>query len=220
MPSKPPPLASLTQSLAGEEVIFFADRALFWPKKSRLLIADLHLGKAETFRRAGIALPSGSTQHDLMRLNHLLMFTGAKSLWILGDFLHSKQPDAEWKKLWLTFREQYSHTDMLLLTGNHDKYINVRELKLIDGGERIVDKPFVLQHFPIEDASGHTLSGHLHPVVKVPGLPGRHPSFVIQPTITTLPAFSKFTGGFLIKPTSGLRFITCFPDALLAWPMT
>ena len=45
--------------IADERVTLFADRALFWPRESALLIADLHLGKADTFRAAGIALPSG-----------------------------------------------------------------------------------------------------------------------------------------------------------------
>ena len=46
---------------AGESLVLLGERALYWPTRQALLIADLHLGKADVFRRAGIALPSGGT---------------------------------------------------------------------------------------------------------------------------------------------------------------
>jgi hypothetical protein len=49
-------------------VVLVGARALYWPARRALLIADLHLGKADVFRRAGIALPSGGTGEDLQRL--------------------------------------------------------------------------------------------------------------------------------------------------------
>jgi uncharacterized protein len=39
--------------LAGEPVTLAGARALYWPARQALLIADLHLGKADVFRRAG-----------------------------------------------------------------------------------------------------------------------------------------------------------------------
>ena len=67
----------LALALAGEPMRLLADRALYWPARRRLLVADLHLGKADTFRAAGIALPSGGTALDLGRLATLARSTGA-----------------------------------------------------------------------------------------------------------------------------------------------
>ena len=47
--------------MRGERLQLHADRALYWPARGRLLIADLHLGKGDVFRRAGIAVPRGGT---------------------------------------------------------------------------------------------------------------------------------------------------------------
>ena len=63
---------SLEVLLAGEPMRLLADRALYWPARRRLLLADLHLGKADTFRAAGIALPRGGTALDLARIGALV----------------------------------------------------------------------------------------------------------------------------------------------------
>ncbi|HXH01105.1 MAG TPA: hypothetical protein VNI56_02790, partial [Xanthomonadaceae bacterium] len=57
--------------IAGERFELLGERALHWPRRQRLLIADLHLGKADLFRRAGIGLPRGGTSRDLQRLSAL-----------------------------------------------------------------------------------------------------------------------------------------------------
>lgn len=56
---------SVQLQLAGETVELLGERALYRPAQRALLIADLHLGKADVFRRAGIGLPAGGTAHDL-----------------------------------------------------------------------------------------------------------------------------------------------------------
>ena len=58
--------------LGGESVLLLGARALYRPASQALLIADLHLGKGDAFRRAGIGLPRGGTLHDLERLDALL----------------------------------------------------------------------------------------------------------------------------------------------------
>ena len=59
--------ADLSLRLAGEQMLLCGERALYWPRQRWLLLADLHLGKGDAFRRAGIALPRGGTGHDLAR---------------------------------------------------------------------------------------------------------------------------------------------------------
>src|SRR5690606_32115216 len=82
--------------ISGEAMRLFAGRALYWPARSRLLIADLHLGKGDILRASGIPVPSGGTGLDLARLGALLELTHAAQLWVLGDFLHgARQPRVE-----------------------------------------------------------------------------------------------------------------------------
>jgi hypothetical protein len=38
--------------VAGEKLGLFAERAIYWPARSTLLVADPHFGKAATFRRS------------------------------------------------------------------------------------------------------------------------------------------------------------------------
>ncbi|HET7427286.1 MAG TPA: DEAD/DEAH box helicase, partial [Gemmatimonadales bacterium] len=53
--------------LAGEDLVLLPERALFWPRTATLVVADLHWGKAATFRAAGIPIPTGTTGEDLAR---------------------------------------------------------------------------------------------------------------------------------------------------------
>lgn len=86
----------LPVQLAGETMVLIGARALYWPARQALLIADLHLGKADVFRRAGIALPRGGTAEDLQRLQSLLDMHACRELWILGDILHGPVHRAAW----------------------------------------------------------------------------------------------------------------------------
>ena len=59
-------------TLCGERVRLHPERALHWPAGDALFVADVHLGKAASFRASGVPLPRGSTQADLTRLSSLL----------------------------------------------------------------------------------------------------------------------------------------------------
>ena len=48
-------------SVAGEKLVLLPERVAYWPAKKALFVADFHLGKAASFRSAGIPLPSGTT---------------------------------------------------------------------------------------------------------------------------------------------------------------
>ena len=83
--------ATQTAELAGETVTLLPERALYWPRRAALLIADLHLGKDATFRASGVPLPGGTTAADLARLSVALERSGARRLVILGDFFHARR---------------------------------------------------------------------------------------------------------------------------------
>ena len=86
---------------AGLSLWLLPGRAVWWPAAGTLFVADLHFGKAATFRRAGLAVPEGTTADNLARLTHLLGSTGAHQLVFLGDLLHARsgRGDALWRAL-------------------------------------------------------------------------------------------------------------------------
>ena len=62
----------------GHTLQLLAARAIWEPERRTLLVADLHLGKAETFQRAGIPLPSDGDLETLNALIALAQAEGAK----------------------------------------------------------------------------------------------------------------------------------------------
>ena len=208
--------ASVHTRLAGEEVELFADRGLYWPARRRMLIADLHLGKADVFRRAGTGIPRGGTSGDLVRLSRLLEASGAGELWILGDVLHGAANDTEWQASWRRWRALHPHVVMAAISGNHDRALAGADLDLELLGEEVDDEPFAMRHHPAPQAGRHVVAGHLHPGVKLPGTQGRRwPAFWLREGVTVLPAFSQFTGTYLVQPGAGERVAICVDDAVV-----
>ena len=205
--------------VAGEDIELYGDRALYWPARARLLIADLHLGKADIFRQAGIALPRGGTAGDLARLSSLLMVTGARSLWVLGDLLHGAAIDSHWRGSWEAWRGTHCDLEVAVLAGNHDRALASADLAITSLGDSCEDGPFELKHLPGASGLGrHVLCGHLHPLVMIPGAPRRWPAFWLSPHQTILPAFSAFTGGQVAVPAPGDRLLACVEGALVEAP--
>jgi DNA ligase-associated metallophosphoesterase len=212
-------METLDVVLAGETLRLYADRALYWPARRRLLVADLHLGKDDSFRAAGIALPSGGTRHDLERLSTLIEHSGAQALWFLGDLLHGRLIDTHWRDDWARFRARHAGLAMLLVEGNHDRAAARADLG-IEHRRRAVEEAgsaLVFAHAPQPAGLGEdqlVVCGHLHPVVRVPGFQGRFPAFTQMDHNFVLPAFSAFTGGWLIRHAQA-RY-ACMDGHLLA----
>lgn len=214
---------SLTWQLAGEPVELLAERALFWPARRYLMIADLHLGKGDVFRRAGIALPKGGTQEDLARLSSLVQVTQAQGLWILGDLLHGAVNASAWVAQWTDWCNAHRLLDIAVISGNHDRALARAAQNQLGSGFRLLGDgieagPFRLQHHPTPQTGHHVICGHLHPVGILPGIRQRWPSFWLRPQLTVLPAFSLFTGGLLTLPAPDETLVVCAADSLLAVP--
>jgi DNA ligase-associated metallophosphoesterase len=208
-------------TLAGESVLLMAERALFWPGGSALLIADPHIGKAASFRAAAIAVPEGGTASDLSRLDAALVRSGARRLFVLGDLAHARAGFApavlDAVGAW---RDRWRGLEILLVRGNHD-------LRAGDPPEAwgftSVDEPhhegpFALCHYPETPAEGYVLAGHLHPAVALGG-PGRQrerlPCFLFGRRRGILPAFGSFTGAATVRPTAGERVFVVAGDEVL-----
>ena len=50
-------------------------RAVWWPEARSLFVADVHFGKAASFRHAGQPVPTGTTADNIARLDVLLTTT-------------------------------------------------------------------------------------------------------------------------------------------------
>jgi metallophosphoesterase superfamily enzyme len=84
--------------IAGERLTLLPERALLWPRVEGsgdgrghgvLFVADLHLGKSETLRAHGMAVPEMDLDEQFERLLGCVERTGARELVIVGDLVHA-----------------------------------------------------------------------------------------------------------------------------------
>ncbi len=208
-------------TLAGEEAILLAERALYLPARQTLLVADLHLGKAATFRAAAIPLPNGTTAQTLHRLSSAIVHTGATRLVILGDLFHAHsglttgtlEQVASW-------RSDYAQLEMVLVRGNHDQHAGdpPQAWGVACYDAPLIEPPFAFQHEPLASQHGYVLAGHLHPAALLNGR-GRQslklPCFHLTDSVGTLPAFGEFTGGAVVRPRRGDRVFVVADDQVI-----
>ena len=208
--------------VAGERLVLLPERAAWWPAASTLLVADFHLGKAASFRRAGIPLPEGTTADNLARLERCVEALGAKRIAFLGDFLHSAEgrTPATFDRF-AAWRRTRADLDLLLVRGNHDDRAGDPPL---DWGFRCVDpgeilSPFVLVHEPAPAKAGYALAGHVHPAVRLTGGANeslRLPCFWFGARVGVLPSFGAFTGSAVVRPKAGDRVFVVAEGEVIA----
>lgn len=208
-------LEQLEIDLAGHRLHLLADRALYWPAQQMLVIADLHLGKGDVFRRHGIAIPRGGTGQDLSRIEMLLAHCGARVLMILGDVLHGAANAAHWQQEWAMFVARWPQLRVQAVLGNHDRALRNARLAMELLGAQVQIDGLTLCH-DRESADGPALAGHLHPVVRLPGLARALPVFWQQGEQMVLPAFSAFTGGHRLRAAADHRLYACNGEQLVA----
>jgi DNA ligase-associated metallophosphoesterase len=183
--------------IEGESVILRPDRSLFWPRRSTIVIADPHFGKAETFRAAGLPIP-GHPDETLLRLGRALDETVAERLIVLGDFWHARSGrDKQVLHRLADWRAGRPFLQIELIRGNHDRAGPPPEGWGIWRSSPWHDKPYLFAHIPFSSETEYVMAGHIHPGVVVRGV-GRQrlrlPCFRIGPRVTVLPAFGTFTG--------------------------
>lgn len=208
-PKDAPGSGTLTIALAGETVRLDGDRALYWPARRTLVLADLHLGKGQVLREAGIAVPSGSSARDLARLDALLERHPAARLLVLGDLVHGRTDGAaRWRAAFAAWRGRHPALRVELVAGNHDRHERALT-DLVDAiHDRCVDPPFVYAHEPGADPRGYVLAGHLHPGVVLREAHGpalRVPAFWFAAAHGVLPAFGSLTGIAPVRARPGDR---------------
>jgi DNA ligase-associated metallophosphoesterase len=195
--------------VAGEILCPLAERALWWPARRTLIAADVHLGKAASFRKAGVPIPHGTTRTDLQRLTALVDQWQATTLLIVGDLVHDKAGmTPETISQIAAWRIRHGALDWLCVTGNHDKKAGQLPAiwSIAPAGERLQIGPFVFRHHPEPDASGYVIAGHIHPAVELlePGGGSMKAAcFWFGREVAVLPAFGRFTGTAMVRPREG-----------------
>lgn len=212
-------MTPLVHTQAGETLHLLADRALWWPRASTLIVADVHLGKSAAFRRLGVPVPSGATQHDLARLDALLNQTDAQRLLVLGDLFHTAPTTTESAaEGFADLRAAHAQRQFTVVAGNHDRAW--RKLPVAWQVDWLTaalhEPPFVFQHEPMPDARGYALGGHIHPCVRLKGGgdSARLPVFWFGRDVGVLPSFGSFTGGYNVRPAVGDALIAVTPHGL------
>ncbi len=211
-------LPPLTLERGGLQLQLLAQRAVFVPEHSALLVADAHIGKAATFRRLGVPVPGGTTEGTLGRLSQALACTGAQQVIFLGDLLHSAHAHASTTAAeFERWRQSHAQLALLLILGNHDQKTGVDATRW---GVRVQAEGWrlgglVLQHHPQPVAGAYALAGHVHPAVVVGA--GRRervrlPCFHFGAQVALLPAFGEFTGMHAVRRAAGERVFAVVQD--------
>ncbi len=214
-------MTDVTLTLAGETVSLLPERALYWHRRSTLIVADAHWGKAAAFRASSVAIPGEMTDDDLARLSAALTRTQPEHIVYLGDLLHAKAGRSPRTFAAVeAWRARYSHIEMTLVRGNHDRGAGdpPDDWNIACADAPVIDPPFAFQHFPAGVAGCYALAGHLHPGAILSG--GGHqnlklPCFWFSRQIGVLPAFGSFTGTSPIQPQRGDRIYVVADDEVI-----
>ena len=201
---------------------------LFWEEENTLIVADVHLGKSGHFRKSGIGVPQNIYKADLQRLMAQLYLFKADRLIIVGDLTHSeanKELD-----LFMKWRKDFSLLQIDLVKGNHDI---LADYWYDEGGIRVNSwklavSPFLFLHdlkgqknLTEEEKKLYAFTGHLHPGISLKGKGKqslRFPCFYFASAYCVLPAFSRFTGTYTVKPQKGETAFAIVENKLIQLP--
>lgn len=203
-----------------EQLDLFPQKAVFWPKKGILFLADLHIGKINHFRRSGIPVPSKANDKNLEVIVDLVDQSRAERVICLGDLFHSHY-NPEWE-VFGELVKHFNNTSFELVLGNHDI---MSDQQYIRKGIKVYDslciEPFIFTHHPMTDIDPllYNLSGHIHPGVNMRGKARQSvtlPCFYFGAQAGLLPAFGTFTGLARINPKKDDKVFVIVDDKIIA----
>lgn len=185
-----------TAPIAGERLVLLPEGALWWPERSTLIVADLHLEKGSAFARRGMLLPPLDTLATLDRLAALVMRLDPARVVSLGDAFHDVggparlPPGARDRLIEMTGRREW-----IWITGNHDPVVDASL-----GGicaDEIALGALTFRHLPRRGRAEGECAGHLHPaaVLKLGAAAPRRACFAFDGRRMILPAFGAYAGG-------------------------
>lgn len=212
--------ADLAVQQSNEELILFPEKVIYWPRRSTIIVSDLHLGKSGHLRKNGIPVPSGTDTADLERLGGLIRHTMVERVLMLGDIFHSTY-NPEWEHF-VQFIRQRKTCSFELVPGNHDildvtdyQRAGIKVLPLVH-----TEGPFIFSHEKIDDLPDqfYCFAGHEHPAIRMVGR-GRQkltlPCFFFGVRYALMPAFGGFTGVSRILPSKDDRVFAIADDRVI-----
>ncbi|MBC7889729.1 MAG: ligase-associated DNA damage response endonuclease PdeM [Ferruginibacter sp.] len=199
----------IPHTLSGNTFLLSSQRCIFWQEQKALILSDLHLGKTGHFRKSGIAVPQAIFKEDMQRLVTQLQIYKPDQVIVIGDMFHSA--DNKEHDFFLKWRNDFPKLAIHLVKGNHDilraDWYNAAGIILhhcqLAVGDFVFVHDFADCSVPV---NGYIFSGHIHPGITIRGLGKqslRFPCFYFGKQYAVLPAFSRFTGTYLIKPLKG-----------------
>lgn len=177
---------------AGQALLARPSGALFWPARRWLILADLHLGKAERMaRRGGALLPPYETRATLDRMEAEIAATDPSTVVSLGDgFDDDAAGQALDDETCARLAAMAAGRRWIWVAGNHDPGRICARLP----GESLdeVRDGLTLRHEALA-GQGPDISGHYHPCIRLAGQ--RRRCFLVGRDHLILPAFGTYTGG-------------------------
>jgi DNA ligase-associated metallophosphoesterase len=210
-------------TLANEQLLLLPQKAAYWPREGMLIIADIHFGKAASFRALGVPVPAGTTSANLLGMDALLAQYDVRHVMFLGDFLHARAAHAPATlAAMLAWRQRHPDLRLTVVRGNHDAHAGdppaALEIEMVD--EPHVIGPFAFCHHPDVLVPSYVLAGHVHPVYRLRS--GWEslllPCFLVGPQRMVLPSFGAFTGGHPVMAQPDERMYVSSGEAVLSIP--
>lgn len=170
------------------------NRALYWPDRRALLVADLHFEKASWFARGGQMLPPFDSRATCEALLALVENLDPAEIWALGDSFHDNDGPGRIDAASLALLGRMAGGRRLVwIAGNHDDGADLP-------GERhdeIEVDGIMLRHEAKASEERPEISGHFHPKIRVKTAQRSvsRPCFVCDGRRIILPAFGSLTGG-------------------------
>ncbi len=201
------------------------EKALLLTVEKILVVADLHFGKINHFRQAGMPVPQGANVKNAETLIDLINAMSPHRIIFLGDLFHSHYNE-EWEVLGQIV-SNFPACRFDLIRGNHDilsgqQYVrkNISVMDHTDVGH------WILTHEPMPDEAipegKVNMAGHLHPGAHLEGR-GRQgitlPCFWFRSNQIILPAFGSFTGLASIRPSENDLVFAIIENKVMEVPM-
>ena len=189
-------------SWQGSELELLPQRALWQADTGLLLVADLHLGKAESFQASGIPLPSDGDLSNLNALLELATQLRPQRVVVLGDLIHSRFGLTAELREKIRALPELLGCPLELIGGNHDQGSWFEGLQAKPACRY---GPLWLSHEPCTPADPALLNvaGHVHPVAVLGHGSDRLrlPCFALHKPQQQLllPAFGSLTGGYAVS---------------------
>lgn len=208
-----PRTSAIEVEFGGETLTLLAEKAIVWAREKTLFLADVHLGKAASFRAAGVAVPSGHSRDDIDRIATLVKRHQIERLIVLGDLVHNRSSFTPALNLAMAqFAATHRSLERVLVLGNHDLHAGAPPAAW--GFTCVADDlpmaSLIAAHEPLASGDisaqrGARLCGHIHPAFSLRTSKElvNLPCFWHSQKQLVMPSFGSLTGRYTITPAVG-----------------